>query len=59
MMNPVGGERPLKDFGRGTSDLFFRKSRLVAVKKNDYILKSCINYNHGATFFLDSQASPR
>ena len=58
MMNLVGGEKPLKDFGRGISDLCFRKSRLVAVKKNDYILKSCINYNSYATFFSDSQASP-
>lgn len=41
------------------SDLFFRKSNLVAVKKNDYILNSFVNHNDYTTFFIGLKASSR
>lgn len=58
MVNIMGGEQPLTDFGRRISDLCSRKRSLVALKKNDYILKSFINYNYYYTaFFIDLKAS--
>lgn len=59
MLNLVGGEQPLEDFGRRISDLFFRKSSLAAVKKNDYVFKSFINYSYYAAFFIGLKASLR
>lgn len=59
MLNLVGGEQPPEDFGRRISDLFFRKSSLAAVKKNDYIFKSFLNYSYYDTFFIGLKTSLR
>lgn len=59
MLNLVDGEQPPEDFGRRLSDLFFRKSSLAAVKKNDYIFKSFLNYSYYDTFFIGLKASLR
>lgn len=54
MSNLVDGEQTPEDFGRRISDLFFRKSSLAAVKKNDYIFKSFLNYSYYDTLWLKS-----